>query len=156
MFVFDSSPLIVLFRHFYPDRFPTLWENFSALISSGKAFSVREVENEIKRYGSENRLTDWAITNRDFFSKPTHSELLFVTEIFKVKHFQALIRKKERLQGKPVADPFVIAKAKVDGFTVVTQETFKKNSAQIPNVCEHFKVPCINLEIFMEKQEWTF
>jgi hypothetical protein len=35
-------------------------------------------------------------------------EMEFVVEIFKVKHFQSLIRKKEQLEGTPVADPFVI------------------------------------------------
>ena len=44
----------------------------------------------------------------------------------------------ERLKGKPVADPFVIAKAK------------------IPNVCNHFGILCINLDGFMEKENWTF
>jgi len=73
-----------------------------------------------------------------------------------VQHFQAMIRKKERLKGKPVADPFVIAKAKISGVWVVTQEKLKENAAQIPNVCKHFEIPCINLEGFMEKENWTF
>ena len=79
-----------------------------------------------------------------------------VAEIFKVTHYQAMIRKKERLKGKPVADPFVIAKAKVCNGWVVTREKWKENSAQIPNVCEHFGVPCMNLEGFMKKEGWTF
>jgi len=33
-----------------------------------------------------------------------------------------MIRKQERLKGKPVADPFVIARAKISGACVVTQE----------------------------------
>jgi len=67
-----------------------------------------------------------------------------------------MVRKKERLQGKPVADPFVIAKAKISEGWVVTQEKLKENSAQIPNVCKHFGIPCINLERFMEKEGWQF
>lgn len=46
-YAFDSDSLINLFRHYYPERFPTLWEKFDALVSEGKLISVREVVNEI-------------------------------------------------------------------------------------------------------------
>ncbi len=154
IYVFDSSPLIVLFRHFYPKRFPSLWESFDTLVTEQKVISVREVSNELA--GHEDRLSDWAKNHRDFFSKPAYDELSFVTDIFKVTHFQTLIRKKERIQGNPVADPFVIAKAKISHGCVVTQEKLKKNAAQIPNVCEYFGIPHINLEGFMERENWKF
>jgi hypothetical protein len=154
--VFDSSPLIVLFRHYYPDRFPTLWENFEALKSDNRIVSVREVLNEINAYGETDRLTEWAKENREFFANPTQEELLVVTEIFKVSHFQALIRRKERLQGKPVADPFVAAKAKACDGCVVTNERWKENSAKLPNVCNHFGIPFLDLEEFMKKEDWIF
>jgi hypothetical protein len=156
VYVFDSSPLIILFRHYYPDRFPTLWENFESLKADNKIISVREVFNEINVYGESDRLTDWAKKNREFFEQPTIQELLIVTEVFKNNHFQALIRRKERLQGKPVADPFVAAKAKVLNGTVVTNERFKDNAAGLPNVCEKFEIPCINLEEFMKRENWIF
>ena len=73
-----------------------------------------------------------------------------------MRHFQSMIRRQERLQGKPVADPFVIARAKVSGAWVVTQEKNIENAAKIPNVCDHFGISCINLEGFMEKENWTF
>jgi len=125
------------------------------MINSQQIISVREVMKEIE--GQEDQLTQWARGNSKFFTTPIQGELEFVKEIFKVNHFQLLIRKKERLAGKPVADPFVIAKAaKTDDGCVVTQETRKDNAAQIPNVCEHFGVTCINLEEFMEKEDWKF
>ena len=154
IYVFDSSPLIDLFRHFYPQRFPSLWANFKTLVSAKKIISVREVFNEVK--GHEDRLAEWAKIHRDFFLQPASDELGFVSEIFKVTHFQTLIKKKERLQGNPVADPFVIAKAKALEGCVVTQEKLKDNAAKIPNVCEHFNIPCIDLEGFMEKENWKF
>jgi len=60
------------------------------------------------------------------------------------------------LKGKPVADPFLIARAKCLDATLVTQEQFRRNGAKIPNVCEHFKVTWTNLEGFMEEQAWRF
>jgi len=155
IYVFDSSPLIVLFRHYYPDRFPSLWENFDALVLERRIVSVREVRKELEGYGD--RLSDWVKGHREFFLTPTTDELNFVNEIFKITHFQMLVRKKERLNGKPVADPFVIAKAKIqEEGCVVTQEVKKPNAARIPNVCEHFDIPCLNLEAFMENEKWRF
>jgi hypothetical protein len=126
------------------------------MIEDNKIISVREVLNEIISYGNEDRLIEWAKNHKEFFLKPNRDELLIVTEIFKIEHFQSIIRKKERLQGKPVADPFIIGKAKILSGTVVTQEQWKNNSAKLPNVCKRFKVDCINLETFMEKENWIF
>jgi hypothetical protein len=55
-----------------------------------------------------------------------------------------------------VADPFVIACAKIHDGTVVTEEQFKPNAAKIPNVCQHFNIPCVDLEGFMKQQAWSF
>jgi hypothetical protein len=60
------------------------------------------------------------------------------------------------LSGKPVADPFVIAKTKVIEGIVVTNEANKNHGAKIPNICEHFNVKCFNLEKFMEVENWSF
>ena len=154
-YVFDSDSLIDLFKYYYPERFPTLWEKFDALISEGKLISVREVFNEIG--SSEDSLGTWAKEYKNIlFLESTVEELKFVAEIFQVQHFQAMIRKQERLKGKPVADPFVIARAKFSDACVVTQEKNTENAAKIPNVCDRFEIPCINLEGFMEKENWTF
>jgi len=154
-YVFDSDSLIDLFKHYYPKTFLTLWEKFHALVSAGDLISVREVYKEIG--SSEDSLASWAKKQKNtLFLESTVEELRFVVEIFQVQHFQAMIRKKERLKGKPVADPFVIARAKISGACLVTQEKLKENAAQIPNVCKHFEIPCINLEGFMEKENWTF
>ena len=154
IYVFDSNALIDLFINFYPNRFPSLWEKFDQSVQEATIISVREVQREIEGYGD--RLAEWVKSAPGFFQKPSPEELIFVAEIFKVSHFQSLIREKERLQGKPVADPFIIAKAKVLESCVVTQEVFKANAAKIPNVCKHFGVDCLNLEGFMEREDWTF
>ena len=154
-YVFDSDSLINLFRHYYPERFPTLWEKFNTLVSEGELTSVREVYNEIG--SSEDTLGTWAKEQKNIlFLESTVEELKFVAQIFQVKHFQSMIRKQERLKGKPVADPFVIARAKISGACVVTQEKKTENAAKIPNVCDHFGIRCINLEGFMKEENWIF
>jgi len=154
-YVFDSDSLINLFRHYYPERFPTLWEKFDALVSAGELISVREVFNEIG--SGEDLLAFWAKEQKNIlFLESTPKELQFIGEIFQVRHFQAMIRKQEILKGKPVADPFVIARAKILSACVVTQEKNTENAAKIPNVCDHFGIPCKNLEKFMKEENWTF
>lgn len=154
MYVFDSGPLIDLFRHYYPERFPTLWENFNTLVDTGRLISVREVANEIS--SRDDRLAEWAKDNKHIFPTPDVFELTTVAEIFKIRHFQDIIRKQERLQGKPVADPFVVAKAKQLGAHVVTTEKFTNNAAKLPNVCKQFGVNHVNLEEFMTLEGWAF
>ena len=154
IYVFDSDSLIDLFKNFYLDRFPSLWERFDQIAKEGNFISVREVYNEIKERGD--RLSQWANEKQSLFQESSPDELAFVVEIFKVTHFQPLIRKKERLQGKFVADPLVIARGKILNGCVITQERKKPNAAKIPNVCEHFGIACSNLEGFMEKEDWTF
>jgi len=83
-------------------------------------------------------------------------ETLFVSKIFSVRHFQYLVGQKQTLKGTPVADPFLIASAKVRKGCVVTGEKKKPNAAKIPNVCEYFGIDCTNLEGFMEREGWSF
>ena len=153
-YVFDSGPLIDLFNHYYPDRFPSLWEKFENLRRTNHITSVREVSNEI---GSrDDNLGRWSKENKILFPTPDIKELIIVAEIFKIPHYQAMVRKQERLQGKPVADPFVVAKAKYIDAYVVTTEKYTENAAKLPNVCKAFSVQYINLEEFMELEGWAF
>ncbi len=155
VYVFDSGALIDLFHHYYPARFPTLWEQFGRLVSDNQISSTREVYNELIEYGDD--VSEWCNRMRQIFTTPNLRELTAVREIFQVNHFQAMIRKKERLAGRPVADPFVIAKARnTPDSCVVTTEKNRPNAAKIPNVCDHFRIDWENLEGFMERENWSF
>jgi len=48
IYVFDSSTLIDLFRYYYRNRFPSLWEKFDQAVKAESIISVREVFNEIE------------------------------------------------------------------------------------------------------------
>jgi hypothetical protein len=155
MYVFDNSPLSALFKNYYRGRFPTLWKNFDALVASGGVISTREVQREIED-SSIAELRDWTKNNPAIFTVPTADEGAFVAKIYGVPHFQQNIEQQKLLKGGHNADPFVIAKAAVDGKTVVTMELLKPNAAKIPNICKHFNVPWLTLEEFMEAEKWQF
>jgi hypothetical protein len=155
IYVFDTSAFIVL-KNFYPATFGTLWSRIDELVAAGTILSVREVFNELHNYNDADFIQDWAKQQKAVFSKPSNEELLVVKQILAIPHFQVLISNKAILKGTPVADPFVVAAAKIRGATVVTQEGLKPNAAKIPNVCEEFKVPCVDLQTFMTQQGWSF
>lgn len=163
-YVFDTSSLRSL-QHFYPRVFKSIWDGLDALVAQKYLISTREVYRELEGQAITAELLKWAKANKALFTTPTGPELGFVAEIFKVGHFQGLIGKQQQLKGTPVADPFVIACARINQGTVVTEEgwqrgspplTLKPNAAKIPNVCRHFNIPCIDLEEFMHRQGWSF
>ncbi len=156
IYVFDTSSFIVL-GHYFPQRFPSFWEKFNNSVSEGKIISVREVFNELDVQASRDHLITWIRENKRIFLKPEQAdETSFVSQIFSVTHFQQLVKEKQRLKGAYVADPFVIASAKVRDACVITEESKKDNAAKIPNVCEYFHINCSNLEGFMEREKWKF
>lgn len=155
IYIFDTSAFVTL-KHFYPSTFPTLWSGIENLTATGDLVSVREVLNELDAYNDTDLIQVWARNHKKIFLPPTAAEQQFVVQIFSVQHFQALISRKALLKGTPVADPFVIASAKIRNGTVVTQEQSKPNAAKVPNVCTHFGIPCITLEKFMGDQGWSF
>jgi len=156
LYIFDNNTLTAIFRHYYRDSFYSFWNLFDKAVINGDILSVREVRNEIRNYSRKDELENWAKTNPDFFKDPTAEELEFITRIYNVPHFFNSINQQKLIKGGPFADPFIIAKAYIEQGTVVTMEKLKPNAAKIPNICEHFKIPCIDLEGFLKQNNWSF
>ncbi len=154
----DTNTISSVYRFYYKDRFPSFWENFSELVKSGRAISVSEVEVELSRSsGLVSAVEELKQLNQEFFSLPSSLEQEYVAEIFRVRRFRSMLGGGAAARGSPVADPFVIAKARVfPGMYVVTEEARRPNAARIPNVCDHFGIECINLQELMEREGWQF
>lgn len=155
LYVFDSSSFCV-WNSYPPKRMPSLWKKLDKVTGEGHLISVREVLSELGRRSTKPHLANWIEENKEIFRAPSIDELKFVSEIFRVPHFQYLVSQKQRLSGSPVADPFVIASAKVNHCCVVTEEANRAGAAKIPNVCDHFKIKWVDFESFMENQGWEF
>jgi hypothetical protein len=154
-YVFDNSPLSVLFKNFYRRTFRSLWERFDELVANGEIVSTREALREIED-GAPDELLEWAQRNSKLFAAPAAAEGEFVGKIYAVRRFQQNIEQQKLLKGGKNADPFVIARAAVEGRAVVTMEKFKSNAAKIPNICQHFGIECLTLEQFMHQEGWEF
>ncbi|AEA62844.1 PIN domain-containing protein [Burkholderia gladioli] len=164
IYVFDTSSIRSL-QHFYPRVFRSIWDGLEELVSQRRLISTREVQRELERQAVSDDVLKWVKDHAAIFTTPGDDELRFVAEIFRVRHFQALIGQQQSLKGMPVADPFLIECAKVRDGTLVTEEGWarpggplmpKQHAAKIPNVCAHFRIPCIDLEEFMHQQDWRF
>jgi len=156
IYIFDSCSFRVL-DNYFPESFPTFWEKFNLAVKDGKIISVREVLNELESRGISEQLREWIKSHKEIFLLPDEAEQKFVGEIFKIDHFKGLVGIRQQLEGRPVADPFVIASAKVKKGCVVTEESQDKpNAPNIPNVCRHFGIECTNLEGFLQREGWSF
>ncbi len=154
IYVFDTSSFIVL-ENFYPETFPTFWEHVDELVESGRLISVSEVYKEIQNVVAADHLIAWTDGHMHIFQPPMTQEMA-VADIFAIAHFQQLISEKQRVKGSPVADPWVIARARVLNGCVVTEETLKPHAAKIPNVCQHFTVDCTNLQGALTREGWRY
>jgi len=155
VYVFDSSSFIVV-GHYFPSNFPSFWQRFDSAVSERQIVSVREAYRELDNRATRQHLIDWVNRNKEIFLVPSPEETQFVAEIFSERHFQQLINEKQRLTASPVADPFIIASAKVRNACVVTEESFKKNAAKIPNVCDHYGIERATIQGFMDREQWRF
>ena len=154
VYVLDTSFIIQLHENYYRENFVTLWKLFDEMLASGKFTSTREVRRELE--DQSDIATEWAEANSALFATPNAEEGRFVAGIYAVKHFQQNIELKKILKGGKNADPFVIARAAVLKGTVLTMEQLKSNAAKIPNICDYFKMQCMDLRRFMAAEGWSF
>ncbi len=156
IYVFDTNCFREL-GSYYPDQFPSFWIEFNRAVEDTKIItSVREVYRELENYTRHAHIIAWVKEHRDIFRKTTVEEMNFVNQILSTNNFEYMLRHEHRFEGKPCADPFIIAAAKIIGGSVVTEESKKPNAPNIPNVCDHFNIQCTNLQGFMEKEGWRF
>ena len=151
MYVFDTNVFSAV-GHYYPSRFPTIWAKIDGLTQDGGLRSVKEVRREVERYCPFPHVEEWVEANAHIFLSPAEEELKLVAEMFLKEQYRGLVKRQNILRGFPVADPFVIAAAKIQNRCVVTQESPKEGGARIPTVCKELGVECIGLEEFLTRE----
>lgn len=151
-FTLDSNILIGLVRTYPRDIFETLWESIELAVEEEGLCICQAVLREVHRGGDV--LYRWAGELDGFTCKVTDLELSIVASIAS-KH-------PDWVRGQVnEADPFVIAHAKSEGSTIVTEEnrkgrgTIDKN-LKIPNVAEEHGVQCIKFFDFVRIHGWSF
>lgn len=135
-----------------PEVFPQFWNKMDEGVSSGLIFSSKMVLEEVSKQDDD--VFAWAKARDDMFHKLDQLTLNTAAEI--TRNFPKLINTS---QEKDMADPFLIALAKVKDAVLVTQETPLRNSPKrmkIPDVCEAMSVQCINILGMVKALGWRF
>ncbi|MBI5130444.1 MAG: DUF4411 family protein [Rhodopseudomonas palustris] len=149
IYCIDTSALIAAwYERYKPNRFPKLWQQLDQLIASDRLVSSTLVLRECSKRSEE--LHGWLKPREAMFIMPDEAVQSQVDHI--VNTYTGLVSAgKEKFQ----ADPFVIALAKAQGYTVVTEETGIGSLGKIPGVCNAMKVDCINLMHLIDEEDWV-
>jgi hypothetical protein len=147
-YVFDSNVFINLQRRHPIDIFYSLWHKLEELIDNSIILSSTEVFDEISV--GDDKLVEWVKEKKNAFINSNEQVQRIVRDILS-KHDKLILGGK-KTNG---ADPFVIALAKVNSYTVVTEEirNGKDNPPKIPNVCEEYGVRYINFVSFLREMD---
>ncbi len=151
LYCLDTSVLIESWgRHYKPSRFPSFWVCVHETIAAGIFIAPAIVLNELER--KDDGLCAWTRERMGLFVPLTADVQRAHDEI--INRFSRLINQST---GKSMADPWVIALAKLRGCPVVTYEkSGGENNPRIPDVCLRLGIECRRLDEVIEDLGWTF
>ena len=151
-YVVDTNVFRTFFRYYDEEVTPELFSNLERMIADGNLISVKEVYHELEMQHQKNEEFMNKIKGfKNIFEEPTKEEEIdILLQIYSKRNYKNNISEQNILMGKPVADAFLIAKAKVENGILVTAEKFSPNAAKIPNICEEFNIRYINFKDFLE------
>lgn len=160
MYLLDANVFIEAKNFYYRfDTFPGFWEWLDVEQAKDTLGSIQPIHDELLKGNDE--LAAWIKDRKDsgwFLAVddvPTQQYLAEIA-VWVMEQPYKESAKPEFLGG---GDPWLIAKAKTIGATVVTQETFdaqSKKKVKIPNVCRAFNVTYINTFDLLRQTGATF
>lgn len=151
-YTLDANILINMERLYPREFFSSLWRSMKTAVQGGDICMCEMVQKELRR--GDDDLLAWVKRIPGFVCKTTDEELQIVAKI-SAEH-------PAWVQGqKNYADPFVIAHAKDDGLTVVTEErragpNAEDKNLKIPNVSDEYGVTCMKFFDLLRTQGWKF
>ncbi len=150
-YVIDTNALRTFFRFYFRETTPDLYKSFDKMIENNELISVKEVYNEMERQHQKDSEVLKELKNiKHIFLEPTKEEEIdIVQEIYKNINFQNNIKEKNILEGKPVADALLVAKAKTENAILITSENFSPNAAKVPNMCAKYGIKYIDYKQFL-------
>ncbi|GHV82445.1 hypothetical protein AGMMS49991_10030 [Spirochaetia bacterium] len=160
VFIIDSNALVRPYREFYPFDFaPSFWDALAREIINKRIVVLDSVFKELTRApkDKEDALSHW-IKSIDGLKPLSHKDDAIIQNYRKVlTYIQNCGFYKERAlanwSAEDIADPWIIASAMANNYTVITMESgagsLQKNqpssNAKIPDICKQFNVKCENL-----------
>ena len=151
-YTLDTNILIGLMQRYPRDIFPAMWESIETAVAEGDSCICEAILREVRRGGDE--LHSWAKNLDGFVCSATDEELVTVAEIG--------LAHPEWVQGQlNEADPFVIAHAKLEQSTIVTEENRKgpnteDKNQKIPNIADEHNVETVKFFDYVRTHGWQF
>lgn len=147
-FLLDTNSFIDAKNFFYAfDICPGFWQSLRRHHKSEQVYSIDQVKKEITD-GSD-MLVRWAKWMPKGFFQISHGPDVAVEYSKIITWVDANFTRREAVDAfADKADGWLIAYAKVYGYTLVCQEKFDPNVKRRvpnPNVCHHFGVPFCNM-----------
>lgn len=152
-----TSSFIDLFQYYDRGVFPSLWQEFEELIERRLLVSVIQVKEELRRekHGDQASKWAWQPSVRELFASPTVEEMVFLRSELASSKFRDAVPQHLRSTNEK-ADIYLIARARVSGGIVVTEERYKPQGTKIPTICKAFNIDCVNLLGMMQREDWRF
>lgn len=161
-FLIDSNSLITPYRLYYaPDLAPSYWEKLSKCAKSGKIILLDMVKDEINK--GDDGLTDWLNEQKEIIIC-NHVSLEIINKYQEILQYIQNCGLYKALalatwSNGEVADPWLIAAAAVNNYTIITAEVSSSNlsiknpnrNAKIPDVAKVFGVQT-NTLFYMMRQ----
>jgi len=159
-YLLDANTLIDAKNRYYQMHFcPGFWVWVLHHSATGTIASVKSIDAELRK--GNDSLADWAKTNAAIFLEESDvaTQTAFGEIATHVAAQVATMKAGALEEFLDCADPWLIAKARAIGATVVTQERLDlKNRKKflIPNVCKHFDVPYMDTFELLNQLEAEF
>jgi len=157
-YLLDANTYIQAKNQYYGmDICPAYWDWLDQQFQWGIVDSVDMIGKELKDGNDE--LAEWVKMRPEHFIKNDDAETQSVfTEIVRnVVAGDYNPGNRDNFLAK--ADPWIIAKAKTLGATVVSHESLvvpNGRKVKIPNICQQFDVPCLNTFQFLRELNARF
>jgi len=148
VYLLDTSVFIEANQRWYPfDIAPGFWEALLRYAKEGRLASIDRVRDELIR--GNDQLSTWAKHHCEglFLLTCTADVIECYRDVMQWIAVQTQYLERAKQQFADQADGWLVAYAKVMGWTIVTDEQFNANSRAripLPNVCVPFRVPYIN------------
>ncbi len=166
-YLLDSNSFIMPARNYYNfNILPTYWNKLIQVANkNNNLYVLSVVENEITTGRDTDPLKLWFTQNSSYFTKIQHSnDSAIISKYAEVMQYiqQCGFYNTKGLSNWAdikIADPWLIAAAKVYDLSIVTFEIREGNLSsknqtgkiKIPNVADHFGVDTLNLYDMMEE-----
>lgn len=146
MFLLDANTYINAKNLYYSFDFcPAYWDWLDRKFAAGRIASIDLVANEL--IAGNDELVDWVRSRPGHFLPCDDTDTQTLVGVIAQDLMQGSYNQQNRDDFLAGADPWIIAKAKVMGATVVSHEsriTQQGKKVKVPNVCQQHGVKCIS------------